>query len=346
MRRSSMLSVVSVFTAFFASGASAQSPYEGKVIHLILGASGGYESYARALANHLPKHIPGSPTVIVRAMPGAASMAAANHLFNVAAPDGLTIGTFVKSIPLAPMLGDKAARYDPKKFTWIGSSSSYLDDAYFLIVRSDFNIKSVDELRSRTTPLKLGSTGPSSDADIGARIIGNVLDIKFRIVRGYKGTPNIALAIEQAEMDGMMIGISSLNSVCPDWLKGPSSLQFLLQFGYGGAGRHPALPNAVRIDELARNDDDRAMFDLLQSSFKMARPFAAPPGTPPQLAKILRDGFMATHRDSAYLEETNKLNLDVSPVSGEDLETHISKLMQTPSSVVERYTSALNRTND
>ena len=201
----------------FAPTANAQQPfYQGKTVTIISGASGGYDAYAHLVANHMKKYIPGSPTVIAKNMPGAASMLAANYRYNVAAPDGLTFGGFVRTIPMAPLLGNKAAKYEPEKFTWIGSSSRYLDDAYLLMVNRSLGITSLEQLRGRKEPLRLGSTGPTSQTDEGARIIRDVMGLNMQIIRGYQTTPQIMLAVERGEMDGIMIGISSMSSSKPE----------------------------------------------------------------------------------------------------------------------------------
>ena len=142
-------------------------------------------TFGRVIAQHMSKHIDGAPHIVVRNMPGAASMVAANYLYNVALPDGLTFGVFVRSIATAPLFGDKAAKYAPERFTWIGTSSTYLDDAYVLMVRKDRGVNALDDLRGRP-PLRLGSTGPSAEGDIGSRVIADVLGIEFKMVRGYQ----------------------------------------------------------------------------------------------------------------------------------------------------------------
>src|SRR5579871_6085032 len=178
---------IAVALLFAGNAAHAQTPfYQGKTVTIISGASGGYDAYARLLATHMRKYIPGAPTLIARNMPGAASMQAANYIYNVAPPDGLTFGNFVRTIPMAPLLGNKAAKYLPEKFTWIGSSSRYLDDCYMLVVRKSLGLKSLDELRGRKEPLRLGSTGPSSQTDEGARVMRDVLGLNMQIIRGYQ----------------------------------------------------------------------------------------------------------------------------------------------------------------
>jgi tripartite-type tricarboxylate transporter receptor subunit TctC len=335
--------VILIAAGILCSGiAHAQQPfYRGKTVTIISGASGGYDAYAHLLANHMKKYIAGTPTLIAKNMPGAASMLAANYLYNVAAPDGLTFGGFVRTIPMAPLMGNKAAKYQPEKFTWIGSSSRYLDDAYLLMVNKSLGITSLEQLRSRKEPLRLGSTGPSSQTDEGARIIRDVMGLNMQIIRGYQTTPQIMLAVERGEVDGIMIGISSMNASKPEWLEPDSSVNFLVQFGYGGEGRHSAFPNVPRIDEFAKTADDKAIFDLLQLPFKVSRPFAGPPDMPADLTRILRDAFMRTHEDPQYLADAKKMGLDVSAMSGEDAAKIIAEAASLPADLMKRYSDML-----
>ena len=331
--------------ALISVGARSQAParvnFEGKTINLVSGGSGGYESYARLLAAHMGKFIPGNPSIVVRSMPGAASMAAANYLYNIAAPDGLTLGSFVRAIPLAPLLGDTAAKYDGAKFSWIGSASSYRDDAYMLMVRKDVPVSNVADLAARETPLRLGSTGPSSEGDVGARVVGQTLGLKLKMVRGYSGTPQIAIAVEQGEMDGMMIGASSLSAFRPEWLSKTGPVRFLFQFGYGGEGRSPQFPDVPRVDELARDADERALFSLMQLPFRIARPFAAPPGLPEETRAMLEAAFLRALDDPALLTGARGMGLDVSPVSGAEISALIAAAARLPAPLITRYTQLL-----
>jgi tripartite-type tricarboxylate transporter receptor subunit TctC len=326
--------------------ANAQPFYQGKTVTLISGGSGGYDSYSHLLATHMRRYVPGSPAMVSRSMPGAASMLAANYLYNVAAPDGLTFGSFVRTIPLAPLLGDKAAKYQPEKFTWIGSSSRYLDDAYMLLVKKTLGITALGQINGRSEPLRLGSTGPSSQSDEGSRVAREVLGLNTQIIRGYQTTSQILLAIERGELDGVMLGISSLSSVNPDWLKPDGPVNFLLQFGYGGEGRHPMFPNVPRIDELAKSANGKAIFELLQLPFQVARPFAGPPNMPPELVAILRDAFMRTHEDMQYLADAKKMGLDVSALSGEDATKLIERAAGFSPEVMKRYAELIGKSSD
>jgi tripartite-type tricarboxylate transporter receptor subunit TctC len=331
-----------VAASLLATPVTAADFYAGKTITIISGGSGGYDAYARLLARHMGRHIPGDPTMIVKNMPGAASMNATNSIYNVTAADGLTLGGFLRSIPLAPLLGDKSAKYDPLKFTWIGSSSTYLDDAYLFFVRKTLGVRTVADLKGRTEPVRLGSTGKASQTDEGARVIADALGYNFQIIRGYPGTPSIVKAIEAGEMDGTMIGISSLSSIKPDWLKPDSDVQFLLQFGYGGEGRNPQVADVPRIDELASRELEKGMFLLLQLPFKLARPFAGPPNMPAERTAILRDAFMRTQKDPHYLAEAEKMHVDISPITGTEVAEIIAKAQSLPPALIQRYTELVN----
>lgn len=338
-RRFTILAVAAL--AVWSCGARGEPFYQGKTLTIISGASGGYDNYARVLADNMKGYIPGAPTIIVKDMPGAASMLAANYLFNVASPDGLTFGGFVRTIALAPLLGNPAAKFQPERFTWIGSSSRYLDDAYLLMVNKSLGITSIEQLRGRKTPLRLGSTGPNAQTDEGARIMRSVLGLNMKIIRGYQTTPQILLAVERGEMDGVMLGISSLSSVRPEWLKPDGPVNFLVQFGYGGEGRHPMFPNVPRVDELAKTPRDKAIFSLLQLPFRISRPFAGPPHIAPELTKTLRDAFMKTSRDPRYLAEAKKMGLDVSPMPGSEVEKIVSNAAALPPELIKRYADLL-----
>lgn len=326
-----------------ADGASAQATpyYQGKTISIISGSTGGYDTYARLLATHMKRYIPGTPIIIVKNMLGAGGMLAANHVYNVAAPDGLTFGAFVRTIPLAPLLGNKAAMYRPEKYTWIGTSSIYLDDAFFLIVSKRLGLSSIAQLQARKEPLLLGSSGVVSQTGEAGSVIGSALGINFRTIPGYKGSLEVVLALHRGEVDGTFWGISSMRTASPEWLKPDGPVTFLVQFGYGGESRHPAYPNVPRVDELANTDEQKGLFDLLQLPFKLSRPFAGPPGIPPELTAILREAFMRAHTDPDYLRDAKKLGLDVSPRSGQDVADIIDRAIALPPQLIARYSSLL-----
>jgi tripartite-type tricarboxylate transporter receptor subunit TctC len=333
-----------VLCSLISASASELNFFAGKTVTIVspAGTGGGYDAYARLLSKYIGAFIPGKPAVIVVNRPGASGMVAANHLYNVAVPDGLTIAALYRLTPFAPLFGVDGAKFDPQKFSWIGTSSSFMDDSTFLIVHKRLGVSSVTDLLNLKREIQFGSGGRTSTGDEGARIIGPALGLNLKMIRGYKSSAETVLALERGEVDAMILGISSLSSQKPDWLKPSSDVQFLLQFGYGGAERHPDYSAVPRIDELATNDEQRGLFVLLQAPFKTARPFAGPPGIPEERLRILREAFMSASKDPDYLADAAKLNVDVSPLDGEKVTGIVRNVYELPPALVKRYREALD----
>jgi tripartite-type tricarboxylate transporter receptor subunit TctC len=333
------LALAGVAAAAVAAGAPAQAAdfYKGKSIKVVIGYSpgGGYDIYARAMARYLGDHVPGKPNVISQNMTGAGSMRAANYLYKIAPKDGTQFGTFSRGMPMLALTGeDKNVRFDPAKFTWIGSSSSYADDAYVFTVRRDKGVKSVRELMGKSPKqVTFGSTNYGSTGFDVPLVLKDTLGINIKLVHGYPGGSAINLAIERKEMDGRTQGLSSLRSMGGDWKKDRVAL---LQFARGN-DRHPDLADVPTARELATREDDRKLIDMLETAFFMARPFAAPPGVPAEQTKMLRAAFMAAHKDPNYVKDMRKLGMDISPKSGEEVEKIVARIMSTPKPLLARY---------
>lgn len=335
--------------AFMACGivsakADEASFFAGKTITIVspAGTGGGYDAYARLLSKYIGAYIPGKPSVIVVNRPGASGMVAANHLYNVAAPDGLTIAALYRLTPFAPLFGVEGAKFDPQRFSWVGTSSSFMDNSTFLLVHKRLGVNSINELLNLKREVQFGSGGRTSTGDEGARVIGPALGLNLKMIRGYKSSAETVLALERGEVDAMILGISSLSSQKPEWLKSSSDVRLLLQFGYGGAERHPDFSAVPRVDELATNDDQKGLFLLLQAPFKTARPFAGPPGISQERLHTLREAFMAANKDPDYLSDAAKLNIDVSPLSGEQVSNIVRSVYELPPALVKRYREALD----
>lgn len=339
---------VAAFMAAAPVAAQAQdSFYKGKQIRLIIGygTGGGYDSYARLLSKHLPKHIPGNPSVIPVNMPGAGSTLAANHLFNVAPKDGLTFGTFARALPLAGILDPNSPqiKFKPQDFTWIGSSSSFKDDAYVLVTRAELPIQTVEDIRGpNAKPMVMAATNAGSTSyDVPVQLL-DVLGLKLKIIHGYPDGAAMSLAIERREADGRMIGLSAIQATQPDWLGKRGFMRPLMQFGR--RDRHHLLMDVPTARELAASPEDLALIEMLEMPFFLARPYAAPPGVPHERAAILVKAFMATHKDKDYLHDAKKQKMDVSPIDGEDIREMLTRMADVSPAVIGRYKQIADKT--
>jgi tripartite-type tricarboxylate transporter receptor subunit TctC len=310
--------------------------YRGKQLTLIVGygPGGGYDITARLVARYLGRYIPGNPAVVVQNMPGAGSMRAANSLFVNEPKDGTAIALMARDMPLLALLGDNPnVQFDPRQFTWIGSSSSYANDAYVLVVGPHSPVKSItDARRADSAPLVLGGTGEgATDGDV-PKILRDAIGIRIKQVLGYTDTPSIVLALERGELDGRTFDLSYVKTARPQWLKPDSGYHFLVQFAR--RTRHPDLPDVPTARELALNDAARALIVFAETPLlTMARPFAAPPGVPADRAAALRSAFAAAHRDPQFLDEADKLGLDISPVGAGDVSHAIDDMAHAPPAV-------------
>jgi tripartite-type tricarboxylate transporter receptor subunit TctC len=306
--------------------------YKGKTVSIIVGYStgGGYDTYARVLAKHISKYIPGNPTVVIQNMPGAGSLVAANYLYNIAPKDGTAFGTFARNMPLIALLGtEQNVQFDPRKFTWLGSSSSFANDAYVLLTRKDAKVKTLEDARKSGGPeLVIGSTAEGVSSDAMAIVLRDMLGLKIKLITGYRDSSELFLAMERNEVEGRTTGLSGVYANKPDWLKKDGLMQVLVVFGR--QSRHPDFPNAPMAAELAKNDTDRALIKFLELPYLLNRPYAAPPGVPPARAKALQAAFLAAHKDPEYLKEAEKLRIDVSPIAGEPILKLLDEISRMP----------------
>ena len=261
--------------------------YRGKTVTLVVGygPGGGYDVYARLVGRHLGRHIPGNPTVVVQNMPGAGSLRAVNWLNNLAPRDGTAIAHFARNMPLMGMLGNNAnAQFDPRKFNWLGSSSSFANDAYILIVRKDIPVKTIDDARRQGgEPLVLGGTAEGATGNDVPIILRDTIGLNVKQVVGYPDSGGIFLAMERGEVHGRTTDLSSVKAIKPEWLKPNSGFHVLVQFAR--ETRHQDFPNVPTARELARNEGARLLIELTEIPYKLSRPFAAPPGIPAARAR-------------------------------------------------------------
>jgi tripartite-type tricarboxylate transporter receptor subunit TctC len=345
--RSTRAALAFLACAAVAFSARADDFYKGKQIQLIVGTEtgAGYDAYARLLQRHLPRHIPGNPSVVIQNMPGAGGLQSANYLYNIAAKDGTVIATFQRNLPLMSIVekDNKQARFDATKYTWLGSASSGAGDAYLMIVRSDVPIQNISETLPPTRrQIILAGTAPGSQGyDIPA-MLAEVLGLNIRMVTGYPSASEMSLALMRGEVEGRMIGLSALRSTQPDWLA-EKRIRILLQIGR--ADRHPDLADVPLARELATKPDDLTLIELMDAAQIMSWPFLAPPDVPADRAAILQKAFMDTQADPAYVAEADKAKMELSPISGDAIKKMLENLSAsvTPA-LLERYTAVVAKT--
>src|SRR5581483_4904194 len=239
--------------------------YKDKRITLTVsyGPGGGYDVYARILARYIGKYIPGNPSIVIQNMPGAGSLKGANYIYNNAPRAGTAFGTFARNIPLLGLLKtDQNVQFDPIKFTWLGSSASFADDAYILMVRKDAKVKSVDDARRPGgPPIILGTTAEGASSDAIGLVLRDMLGFNIKQIPGYTDGAALNLAFERGEIEARNVGYSSIKSSKPDWVKPNGIARVLVVFGR--ATRHRDFPDAPTARELARTDKDRALIEIL-----------------------------------------------------------------------------------
>jgi tripartite-type tricarboxylate transporter receptor subunit TctC len=303
--------------------------YRGKRLTLTVGygPGGGYDVFARLLARHIGKYIPGNPQIIVQNMPGAGSLIAANYIYAVSPKDGTAFGLMARDMPLLGLMGhNDKVQFDPRKFTWLGSSSNFSDDAYVMIVRNDTPVKAIDEIRRPGGPtLLLGGTADGATGGDVPRILQSALGLNMKLVLGYRDSAAVFLAMERDEVSGRTTDLSAIRSSRPDWLKPNGGYRLLVQ--YARLTRHPDYPDVPTARELVTTEAARALIEFTETPLlTMSRPFAAPPGVPDERAKALRTAFLAAHRDRQYIEEAARVGIYISPVSAEELVNSIERM--------------------
>jgi tripartite-type tricarboxylate transporter receptor subunit TctC len=291
-------------------------------------AGGGIDLYARLLARHLGRHIAGQPNVTVQVMPGAGGIRAAAFLATQAPRDGTAITTFAGGPVLEPLIGGRNPGYRMNEFTWIGAINK---DVALCLAWGASPFKTIDDVRQRE--MVVAGTGAGSETDTWPVILNDVLGTRFKVVTGYLGSQETVMAIERGEAHGRCVfSLSALKTAKPDWLR-DRKINLLLQIALNKSAE---LPDVPLLSDLLSNDDDRAMIALLAGPTGMARSFAAPPGLPADKAALLRRAFDATMKDDAFLAEAGKMQADVAPTTGEEVQHIVGRMYDTPRPVVDR----------
>ena len=319
--------LLAVLAAIPIAGLAQPTPYAGKTVTIIVGykAGGGYDATARLLARHLPKHIPGKPTVIVQNMPGANSMIAANHVYNVAKPDGLTIGTFNRNLPVAQLTRVDGVKYDMTKFAWIGSAAS---ECTILALRSDLPYKSVDELKKAGKPLVIGATGPGANTYDFPLLLKEFLGLNLKIVTGYQSSADIMLAIERKEVDGRAGSFTSIR---------PFIDRKLVRPVLRARADEPGVEQLPIDEDLAPNPRAKAIMALRSAPEIVGRPYVMHPNTPPELVKVMREAFAKAIEDKALVAEATKASMELNYVGADVAVKVMKEMLSQPKDVVDEF---------
>jgi tripartite-type tricarboxylate transporter receptor subunit TctC len=334
--------LVGGFLAMAAAGPAAAQDvaafYRGKTVTIIAASApgGGYDLYARTIARHLGKHIPGNPNVVVSNMPGAASNVAAAHIYNVAPKDGTVIGGLFMGAVVEPLFsGRTRPTHDMSKFQYIGNANK---DVYVCLVRADAPVQSFAEAFEKE--LIVGGSAEGASTRDFPELLKNLLGAKFKIVAGYPGTRQINLAMERGEVQGGCgQSWSSAFATYPSWFK-EGKVKVLAQEdskGYPDLNRQ----GVPRTRDFAKTDEQRQILDLIYSQTEFGRPYVVAPEVPKERVDALRRAFLATMRDPELKAEAERIQLDVDAIGGEELQAGIAKMYATPPAILEKARRAL-----
>ncbi|MGH7851985.1 MAG: Bug family tripartite tricarboxylate transporter substrate binding protein [Candidatus Binatia bacterium] len=311
--------------------------YKGKTIRLIVGLApgGGFDTYSRVIARHMGKHIPGNPTTVVENMPGAASLVAANYLYKVARPDGLTIGNFIGGLSFQQLLGLPGVEFDAPKFEFLGVPAQ---DNFMIGVAKSTGITSVEQWRASGTVIKIGGVAPGGGTDDIPKVLKATLGLPLQLVSGYKGTGPVRLAFNAGEVQGACNSWESFKST---WRAEMDNGEVVLLI-QANLKPHPEVPNVPWAVDLAKSDDAKRMIlTSARVNGVLNRFYALPPGTPKDRVAILRKAFMDTMKDPVFLAETQKAKLDLDPIDGTEIEKQVRELFKIEPALVAKMKDIL-----
>ena len=330
--RITALATLAMLSASLVPG-RAQDPaafYKGKTVEIYIGYStgGGYDLYARVIARHIGKYIPGNPTVVAKNMEGAGSLRLANWLYNAAPKDGTAIATIGRGTGFDPLLGNRAAQFDGTKYSWIGSANN---EVSICVAWNTSGITKFEDLL--TKELTVGGTSSSADTDQFPKIVNGVLGTKMKVVTGYPGGNDIGLAMERGEVKGRCgWSWSSVKSTHMAWYQ-QKKFVILVQLALH---KHPELPDVPLITDLAKTDEQRQILKLIFARQVMGRPFLAPPGVATDRVAALRKAFMDTMADKDFLAEAEKAQMEITPVPGDQIDQLVKEVYATPPDIAQK----------
>ena len=308
--------------------------YKGKVVRLIVGVGvgSGYDINARLLARHLPKYIPGNPSVIVQNQPGAGSLTMTNQMFAAGPFDGTAIGASFNGLPTTPLLQPNGARFEAVKLNWVGSTNRETQAMY---VWHTAPIQTLADLTSKE--MIVGAQAPGSTQYDYPKLGEKLFGWKVKVITGYEATPKIHLAMERGEVHGTWANWSTLKAIASDWIK-DKKIRILAQWALR---KHPELPDVPLILEQAKTQEQKQALDLALARLEFGRPFFMPPNVPAERVAAIRRAFDATMKDKDFLAEADKLKIEIDPLTGEQVAELVVQLYKTPAETVARVHDAM-----
>jgi len=291
------------------------------------GPGSGYDVWTRLVARHMIRQIPGEPNIIIKNMPGAGSLTAANYVYNVATKDGTALGAFSRNLPGQALIGRKGVKFDPRKFGWIGSPTIA---SRVCAVLSKTKVRSVDD--ARKTQVMMGGTGPASAPSFMPVVLNRLVGTKFKVIEGYRSSEEVHLAMERGEVSGICQSLAAIQKLSADMLK-DGRIQILFNME---TRRNPQLSGVPSVFEFIKDSDSKHTLQFITSSTEFGRPLVAPPGLTTARLDALRRAFDATMKDPAFLSEAGRLKMEVVPTSGAELSAMVDELYRIPESVVKK----------
>jgi tripartite-type tricarboxylate transporter receptor subunit TctC len=311
--------------AFAIRTADADEFYKGKTIRFVVGLApgGGYDLSARTIGRHMGKHIPGNPTIVVENMTGAGSLIAANYTYNSAKPDGLFVGIWNSGYVLRQALGDKAMRFDARKFGWIGAPTK---GTPFCSIMAHTGLKSLKDIVAANRELKMGSTGPGSTYDDMPQILNRTVGTKFKVISGYEGTSTILVAMRRKEVDGGCWTWESARTTARPMLDAKGDDKLLPSLIHRREP-DPEVKDLPLVSEVIKGEDNLSAYRTWVGTYEFQRPFTVPPGTPKERLQLLRKGFADTMKDPEFIAEAEKSKLETTYVSGEEVDKYVAQVL-------------------
>lgn len=340
MTRSGLRLLAAIGAIAVATPASAEDFYKDKTVQIVIGsaAGGSYDAYARLVARHMGRHIPGNPTIVPRNMPGAAGTVVASWVYSVAPKDGTALGAPLNTVPMAQILNPSKVSFNCAEFHWIGTVAS---PANVLVTWESSGVRTLADAKRKE--VLIGASTPGTTMEMYPLMANNLFGTKFKVITGYKGGAEINVAMERGEVQGR--GSNSYMSYLfqnPDWIR-DKKINILFQMTLK---RDPQLPDVPALIELAETDEQRQVVSLLATTESIGRPLIAPPGTPADRVALLRKALMDSVRDPQVLADAKKARLEVQPISGEEMQDMVAGVINAKPEIVARYKQAVQSRRD